>query len=285
MRKQEKQDVDIHSIYLKDICKYGDIDDAKTREYLEIYRHGSEKERKSAKKYIVGSHQRYVLSIANKYANRGNFMDIISEGNIGLMTAIEKYDTDSEAKFTTYAMYWIRKVIIDYITLNEPMVTPNNAVKLATYVPKAHKEFWEKNLRHPTTDELQEILSRRYSLNFANKEDLIAPQTVSIDENYGEDEDGQEFMETNEYTSKTATCNTDELTNKSDTKIILDKLLSRLSKRDAYVVRRIYGIDCFPRTMNDVASEIGISYERVRQIVIDNVAELGKKHKKLISFY
>lgn len=271
-------DVNIYELYMKDICKYGTIDNAKTREYLKIYKNGSSKERKLAKERIVGGHQRYVLSVANRFSKGNNIMDIINEGNIGLMQAIENYDINSEVKFTTYAMYWIRKTILNYITVCEPMVTPTNAIKLATYVPKVRKEFWNKNLRQPTNEEIQEMLFEKYNLNFSNKEDLTDFQTMSIDEKYESDEEGQEFMEKNAYTSKTAQCDTDNFVKGYDEKATVNQILSSISERDAYIIKSVYGIDCVQRTMNDVAEEIGISSERVRQIAVNNVEKLGEKY-------
>lgn len=279
--KDKKDETNVYEIYLKDIRKYGTIDDAKTQEYLKMYKNGSAKEKKLAKEHIIGALQRFVLFVANKFAHKDNLMDIISEGNIGLITAIEEYDIDSNVKFTTYAMYWIRKSIIRYITLDAPMVTPNNAIKLATYIPKIRKEFWNTNFRQPTSEEIQEILLEKHKLNFSNKEDLAVYQPLSIDEKYNEDEDGQEFMECSVYTSKTATCNTDSFAKTHDAKIVAQQALSTLSDRDAYIIKCIYGINQEPKSMDVVASEIGISNERVRQIAVNSVEKLGKSCKKL----
>lgn len=283
--KDKKDETNVYEIYLKDIRKYGTIDDAKTREYLKMYKNGSVKEKKLAKEHIIGALQRFVLSVANKFAHKDNLMDIISEGNIGLITAIEEYDIDSNVKFTTYAMYWIRKSIIRYITLDAPMVTPNNAIKLATYIPKIRKEFWNTNFRQPTSEEIQEILLEKHKLNFSNKEDLAVYQPLSIDEKYNEDEDGQEFMECSVYTSKTATCNTDGFAKTHDAKIVAQQALSTLSDRDAYIIKCIYGINQEPKSMDVVASEIGISNERVRQIAVNSVEKLGKSCKKLANAF
>ena len=265
--KDKKDETNVYEIYLKDIRKYGTIDDAKTREYLKMYKNGSAKEKKLAKEHIIGALQRFVLFVANKFAHKDNLMDIISEGNIGLITAIEEYDIDSNVKFTTYAMYWIRKSIIRYITLDAPMVTPNNAIKLAT------------------SEEIQEILLEKHKLNFSNKEDLAVYQPLSIDEKYNEDEDGQEFMECSAYTSKTATCNTDSFAKTHDAKIVAQQALSTLSDRDAYIIKCIYGINQEPKSMDVVASEIGISNERVRQIAVNSVEKLGKSCKKLANAF
>lgn len=282
---KKSEDINIYGIYLKDIRKYGTIDDAKTREYLKTYHNGTIKDKTLAKERIVGAHQRFVCSIANKFAQNGNLMDLISEGNIGLMSAIDKYDVNSEVKFTTYAMYWIRKTIMRYITIEEPMVTPNNAIKLATYLPKFRQEFWFENQRYPTDEEMQDGLKKKHKLNLANKEDFIAFEAMSIDEKYGEDENGQEFMESNAYTSKTATCNTDEFVRKEDAKITVRKMLSKLSDREAYIIKCIYGIDGTSKSMNDVANEVGISYERVRQIAVNSVERLGSTYKNLIDTF
>lgn len=280
-RKKDEDEVSIYEIYMNDIRKYGTINDAKTREYLKLYHEGSPKEKKLAKERIVGAHQRFVLSEANKFSNEDNLMDIISEGNIGLMKAIDKYNMDSDVKFTTYATYWIRKTIMGYITVDEPMVAPNNAIKLATYVPKIRQEFWNTNFRQPTTEEIQDILLEKYNLNFSNKEDLASYQSVSIDEKYDEDDDGQEFMETSAYTSKTASCDTDKFAKANDAKTTVRRILSTLSDRDAYIVKCIYGIDGEAKSMDDIAAEVGISHERVRQIAANSVKKLGENCNKL----
>lgn len=280
-----KEDINIYESYLRDISKYGVIGGTKMKEYLKAYKTGADRERKVAKERLVGSLQRFVLSIANKFSHGDNLMDIVAEGNVGLMKAIESYDINSEVKFTTYATYWVRKTIMKYITVEEPIVKPYNAIKIATYVPKIRKEFWNKNSRQPTTEEIQEIIYDRYRLNIMNKEELLSLQPSSIDEKYDSDEDGQEFMETNLYVSKTAKCDTDCLTNHSDKKIVINEILSNLSERDAYIIKCIYGIDRPQRTVNDVAEELGVTKERVRQIAFSGVSKLGKRFNEFIDSY
>lgn len=279
------EDVNIYETYLKDISKYGTIDGSKMREYLNTYKNGSQQEKKIAKERLVGSLQRFVLSIANKYSFGNNLMDVIGEGNIGLMKAIETYDLNSEVKFTTYATYWVRKAIMAYITFDEPMVKPRNAIKLATYVPKITQEFWNKNSRQPTTEEIQEILYDSYKLNVLDKEELISFQATSIDEKYESDDDGQEFMENNLYTSRTAKCDTDNFVKNSDEKTVVRQILSKLSDRDAYIIKCIYGIDCEPKSIGDVANEVGISNERVRQIAVNSTTKLGARFQYLIGTF
>lgn len=282
---KKSEDVNIYESYLKDICKYGTIDGNKMREYLLLYKNGGQKEKMVAKERLVGSLQRFVLSIANKFSCGNNLMDIISEGNVGLINAIESYDVNSEVKFTTYATYWVRKAIMAYMTFDEPMVKPRNAIKLATYVPKITQDFISKNSRQPTTEEIQEIMANRYNLNVLNREELMPYFQTSIDEKYNNDEDGQEIMENNLYTSKTADCNTDGFIKKHDEKTIVDSILSKLNERDRYIIKCVYGIDCEPKPMGDVADEIGVTNERIRQIAVNNVSELGKKYNSLLGLF
>lgn len=279
------EDVNIYNIYLKDIVRYDVISDSKTREYLKLYRDGNENDRKLAKERIVGSHQRFVLSVANKFANGNNLMDVVCEGNIGLMRAMDEYDINSDVKFTTYAMYWIRKFIMEYISVTDHIVTPKNAIKIATYVPKVRNKFWHRNQRQPTTDEIQGILADKYNINFANKGDLIDYKYCSIDEKYNRDEDYQEFMEANAYTAKTAICDTDRFSKAHDEKVIVNQILSKFSERDSYIIRSIYGLDCEKKTIDDLASELGICNERVRQIAVNDVSKMGKRCSKLISSF
>lgn len=279
------EDKNIYELYLKDIQKYEMLDNVKSRKLLYTYKNGTQKERKKAKDELIGGHQRFVISIAKKFSRGNNIMDIVAEGNMGLMRAIEEYNLESDAKFTTYATFWVRKAIIHYININEPMVTPSNAIKIATYVPKVKSKFLNENCRQPTTEEIQEILMRDYRISIPNQEDIIGYVKNSIDEKYERDEEGQEFMESNAYTSATAECNTDSFTKGYDEKSVVQRILSNFNERDAYIIKCIYGIECNPKTMDDIADELGLSYERVRQIVTRNVSNIGKQGKKLIGTF
>lgn len=285
-RKRNSDDgISVYEMYIGDIRKYSPIDDIKTREYILQYRNGTGKEKSVAKERIIGGHQRFVLSVANKFVKGNNIMDLISEGNIGLMNAIDKYDVESNVKFTTYAMYWIRKEIINYITLKEPMISPANAIKLSAYIPKIKQEFWGKNQRNATVDELYDILVNDYGFTFVNLKDIEPYQNVSIDEKYNEDEDGQEFMESSAYTSRTATCNIDGSVRKNDAKAIINMMIGSLSDRDAYILKCLYGIDCESKSMDTIASEVGLSHERIRQIATGTISRLGKMYGRMRNEY
>jgi RNA polymerase sigma factor (sigma-70 family) len=274
----KNEDVNIYDLYIRDIYKYGTINGSQMYECLKQYHNGNAKERKVAKERLVGSLQRFVLSIAQKFASGDNIMDAISEGNIGLMKAIETYDMNSNVKFTTYATYWVRKAIMSYNTLEAPIVRPSNAIKLATYVPKVKQEFWKENSRQPTTEEIQELIAEKYQLNIINKSDIDMCQPMTIDDSYEDDEDGHEFTKENDlYTAKTATCNTDNFAKENDEKVVVQQMLSKLNDRESYIIKCIYGIDCHPKTMDAVAHEIGLSNERVRQIALHSVAKLGER--------
>lgn len=277
----EEKEINIYNIYLKDIRKYGSIDNAKTCEWLKICKEGSPSESKLAKEKIVGTHQRYVLSVAHKYANGNNIMDVINEGNLGLMRAIDDYDINCNVKFTTYAMYWIKKQIIKFITTEEPIVTTSNITKLTTYVPKITQEFWKKNDREPSIEEVQEILLNKYKLNIVKPSDIIPHQMMSIDEKYDDDEDGQEFMEKSLYTTKTASCNVENDIEIRDKKTVIDLILSKLNERDRYIVKSVYGIDEDKKTVSNVANKVRVTNERIRQIVTNTVKNLGKRYHNL----
>lgn len=281
MPKSENDDRDFYAMYLNDIRKYKMMDDDKARELIRQYRNGTEKEKKRAKDKIVCSHQRLVISVAKKFSNGKNLMDIIGEGNLGLMMAIDEFDLESSAKFSTYATYWIRKIISEYITLTEPSVIPNNAIKIVTYVPKIRQELTQKNSRVPTTEEIQEALLEKHNVKIANSSDILGFNATSIEERYYVDNDEQEFMEKNEYTKRTATCNTDSFAKSHDEKTVVSQILNRLNDRDKYIVKCIYGIDCEQRTMDDVANDLGISHERVRQIAADKLSTMKKRWKSL----
>lgn len=285
MHKNKTTDTNIYELYLNEIRKYGTINNDQIREYLIRYKNGTEEECKVIKERLVGSLQRLVLAIAKKYVRAGNIMDLIGEGNIGLLSAIENYNINSESKFTTYATYWVRREIIRYLTLKEPIVIPPNAVKLATYLPKTRQELWSKNCRAPMVEEIQDALNEKYNLNIQYKSDLYPYQPTSIDEHYESDADGQEYLKDTQYNTATKSCNIDEMDEKNDKDIVINQVLSGVNERDAYIIRSVYGIGCEPKTIECVANEIGIGYERVRQITTNSVPKLGRKFSYLRGAY
>lgn len=278
---KKNEDINTYNLYIKDIQKFEKLNNKQIIYYLKKYRFGNDKEKVLAKDKIVGYLQRYVISIAKKYTVGDNILDVINEGNIGLMKAMETYDFDSDAKFTTYATFWIKKTIREYMTFIDPIVIPKNVMKLVTYMPKIQREFQFKNYRQPTTEEIQEILCREYKLNIADVNDLSQFHKMSIDEKYETDKEGQEFMESNIYTAKTAKCGTDELALKDDNSIIIKNLLSTLTDREAYIIQSIYGIGQDKKTMIHIADELGLTSERIRQLTISATNKMSDKYKRI----
>ena len=109
---------DISTIYFNEIRKYPLLTVKEERNLLYAIKFGNRAESEEARERIIKCNQRFVISAAKKWQNGSNFMDIVNEGNIGLMTAIEKFDINKKQRFLTYAVFWIRKAINEYIIIS-----------------------------------------------------------------------------------------------------------------------------------------------------------------------
>jgi RNA polymerase sigma factor (sigma-70 family) len=155
-------------LYFKEIRKYPVLSPDEQRELLIKAKDGD----MCARDKLVKCNQLFVASIAKKYQTDGNFLDIVNEGNIGLLIAIDKFDLSKGNGFLTYAVGWVRKKINEYNASVVKMVKTKNATKLYTYVRKIRNEFFVTNERYPTTDEIRDILRERYDVHVKDKSDL-----------------------------------------------------------------------------------------------------------------
>lgn len=270
------QRVGLVSTYFNEIRKYNVLTKEEEKSLL-IKAHGkNETEKKQAINRLVTSNQRFVASAAMKYASGDNLLDLVNEGNIGLITAIEKFDLTREVRFITYAAWWIQKSISTYLTQYNNIVTPANAVKLRILTNKAKQEFFVKEQRMPTLDELQLILKEKYNFNVENLSDLESFQPMSIDDTNSSIEDDETLSENPLYTSVTASNNIDDDIVYNDNKVIVKNLLKKLNNRDKYIITKAFGIDCQEETYETIANELNLTKERIRQKVSEIVKKLSE---------
>lgn len=171
--------------YFFEIRRYPLLTIEDERELFFTYKHSKNlNKRMEARDTIINSNQRFVASFAKKRTNGKNFLDIISEANIGLMEAIDKYDPDRNARFINYAVFYMFKRVNLYIQNSDKSVRPKNINLIYSYGSKAKCELEQKLERTPTRDELKEYLEKKYSVGNIKKEDLIDVIVNSIE---GED--------------------------------------------------------------------------------------------------
>lgn len=276
----DQKEINIYSLYKKEMRQCGMINDDEARECVRMFQNGTKSEKEKSTKKVINSFQLFVHSIACKYTNGSNVLDLVNEGSIGLVDAMERFDLDSDNKFITYAGYWVKKRIQGYMAITEPMIVPKNVFKLNSYAPIIRQEFWFKNERNPTAEELRDLIEERYGVTFNNLEDFEPTQAVSI---YGSsvDDDGEEvYDEMPSFTRKTASCNIEEFEERDYNHDMIVRAMGCLNNTEKYVIQSLYGLNgCEPKFKSSLADEMNVCEERIRQIVKNGM----KKMKQALS--
>lgn len=272
------------SAYLKDVRKYEPLSNEEQVELVRKYQNTEGKEKYEAAEKLILTNQRFIISYANKYGVRDTYQDLVSEGNIGLMEAMEKYDTSKPYKFLTYASYWINKRIQEYITSNY-IVRPKNSDRLFPRIMRLKRQFFAENGREATDDEIADLFSTKYNTIISRSETII-PTCYSLSdyESVSENHDSETTQYKawfGEYEKNSATNNTNDVLEEMEKRELANIALSLLDDDERTVIENLYGFGQYQMTEHQCSEKMGLSLYKVRKLHQTAMKKMDKlNHQK-----
>ena len=261
-------------IYLKEIGKVPLLNAQQEIDLAQRIIAGDE----DAKQELINANLRLVISIAKRYAGRGMpFLDLIQEGNMGLIKAVEKFDYTKGFKFSTYATWWIRQAITRAIADQARTIRiPVHMVETINKITRAQRQLVQELGRDPTAEEISDRLEGALSAARIREIQRINQEPVSLETPIGEEDDSHlgDFLEDKEVESPS------DYTTKSLLKDELNEVMLELTDRERRVLELRYGlIDNHPRTLEEVGKVFGVTRERIRQIEAKAIKKLRTRKR------
>ena len=246
-------------MYLKEIGKIPLISAEEEVELAKRIEQGDEE----AKNKLAEANLRLVVSIAKVYVGRGmSFLDLIQEGNLGLMKAVEKFDYTKGYKFSTYATWWIKQAITRAIADQARTIRiPVHMVETINKLKRVSRQLLQDNGREPTPDEIAEKMD--IPTERVREIMRISQEPVSLETPVGEEEDSHlgDFIQDDQMAAP------DDVVALNLLREDIEKILGNLSDREQEVIRLRFGLDGGrPHTLEEVGQKMGVTRERIRQI-------------------
>ena len=227
-----------------------------------IHKGGPEGDR--ARDRLVNANLRFVVSVAKQYQHQGiSLIDLINEGNMGLVKAAEKFDETRGYKFISYAVWWIRQSIMEALAVKSRIVRmPLNQVGISGKVNRVTEQFLQEHGRMPSLHELAELID----VDEAQIRTAVSANThtTSIDAPFGDDDDGSMadmlLSDDNDLKSDSS------LEKESMVQFVNDLLREVPSDREQKIVRESFGIGVMEKSLEEIATDMGMTRERIRQL-------------------
>lgn len=265
----DRQDASLNS-YFKDVSRQPMISQEEEIELTKKIKEGNE----AAVKKLVEANLRFVISVAKQYQNKGlALVDLIQEGNIGLIEAARKFDETRGFRFISYAVWWIRQAIIKALSDQcRTIRIPANQVVCMNKINKVIEQFEQQHGRKPSIGELEELTDIDHDTICLTMSAMN--RSVSL-ESPIKDEDASCLLD---IIPNDGAVSTDAEVAKNDLSKEIERILSKLSYRDRDILRMSFGIGMNPMTNEEIARRFGIGSERVRQIQHSAINYLRAKY-------
>lgn len=271
--------------YYEDIRKYDVMSLDEEVEMFELLKNGNKFEQKIARENIINCNQRFVVAVAKRYATNENVLDLINEGNIGLMEAMKEFDYTKGYKFTTWAVWYIRRAINQYCINYGNLIKKNNISKTYHVISQATNKFIQQEFRKPTLEELASILKDEYDVEIKSLDDIIDTKISSIDEGFNSDnDDDANIADMSLYNSFSASANDyEKISNGDFNKRLIVNLLRKLPEREKTIIKMTFGIG-YDREyeLQEIAKVLNLTTERVRQLKNNVIEKLKVDYKSVI---
>ena len=253
------------------------------KDLAELIKNSNGSKKQEAKNLFISSNLRLVIKIARSYENLGlDLEDLISEGNIGLVSAVDRFDPEKGAKFSTYAGFWIRQRIMRALSNHSSIIRmPCYLKQLYLNYLKYLEAYQEKHDKKPSIKEISKFLN----ITEKKVKEMLeaASAIISLDCKISEDNDGDTYAEVikDEKSDDPLKC----LSTKNTTEVI-DRALQELDPRERKIIRKRFGLDGDkPNTLEEIGVMFSVTRERIRQIERVALLKFKKEYSKTANFY
>ena len=245
------------------------------------------KEASCIREFIINSNLRFVISIARVYASNNNLLDLINEGNIGLMEAVDTFDVTLGNRFQTHAVYLVRQKINMYRQGDNLMIRKNNESKTYHIISNMINKFIQENHREPSNDELRDFINKHYpNAKIKDSADVASVRIASIDEAVDGDNGDANIGNITSYNAYSASYNDyDKKSELEHLSKLTNTLMKNLSERDKTIIKMYFGIGQkhnAPVPVVDIAEEVGLTPERVRQLVTEIKDKMREEYNDML---